>query len=97
MVVPLTTDFRTFVVFHWVLQSDGCTNGVLMASGPVAVAVMGSVVLNDMIWFVEAPHSSRFLARSRMAQLLLAGTCAPYRHTHFLATMQQGQPTLGAH
>lgn len=70
MVVPLTTDLGTVVVLHWVLQSDGCTNGVLMASGPVDVVVVGSVVLRDMIFFVEAPHRSHFLVRSRMGQLL---------------------------
>lgn len=85
MVVPLTTDLRTFVVFHWVLQSDGCTNGVLMASGPVDVAAMGSVVLRDMVFFVEAPHLIHFLVRSRMGQLLLAGKYAPYRHAAFLS------------
>ena len=60
MVVPLTTEPGTVVVFHWVLQSDGCTNGVLIASGPVDVAVMGSVVLRDMtrVLFVDAPHLS---------------------------------------
>lgn len=39
MVVPLTTESGTIEVLHWVLQSDGCTNGVLIASGPVDVAV----------------------------------------------------------
>lgn len=65
-VVPLTTESGTFVVFHCVLQSDGCTNSVLMASGPVDVAVMGSagVVLRDMIFSVEAPHLGHFLVRS---------------------------------
>jgi hypothetical protein len=45
MVVPLTTDKGTVVVFHCVLQSDGCTKGVLMASGPVDVVVMGPLLL----------------------------------------------------
>lgn len=54
----------TLVVFHCVLQSDGCTNGVLTASGPVDVAVMGSSVLRDMISISHSP------LRSCMEQLL---------------------------
>lgn len=55
----------TLVVLHCVLQSDGCTNGVLTASDPVDVAVMGSSVLRDMISF---SHSQ---LRSCMGRLLI--------------------------
>lgn len=68
LVVPLTTESGTIEVLHWVSQSDGCTNGVLIASSPVDIAVMDSVVLRDMIRVsFEETHRLVFLGQSGMA------------------------------
>lgn len=67
LVVPLTTESGTIEVLHWVLQSDGCTNGVLIASNPVDIAVMDSVGLRDMIRvpFEETPRLVLLLGAER--------------------------------
>lgn len=67
LVVPLTTESGTIEVLHWVLQSDGCTNGVLIASSPVDIAVMDSVVLRDIIRvsFEETPRLVLLLGAER--------------------------------
>lgn len=67
LVVPLTTESGTIEVLHWVLQSDGCTNGVLISSSPVDIAVMDSVVLRDIIRvsFEETPRLVLLLGEER--------------------------------
>lgn len=47
-VVPRKTLKVSLAVFHCVLQSVGCTNGVVMASSAVAEAAMEFFVLEYM-------------------------------------------------